>query len=39
MTWNDVLGLLAIASVVIPAILLAGYFTYDQRKQHKEKKS
>ena len=39
MTGNDILGFLAIASIVIPAILLAVYFTYDQRKQRREKKS
>ncbi|GEM_PF-4866367 len=35
---NDILGLIAIASVVIPAILLAIYFEYDQKKK-REKKS
>lgn len=38
MSNNDLLGLLAIASVVIPVFLLAAYFKYDQKKQ-REKKS
>ena len=38
MSKNDILGLIAIASIIIPALLLAAYFEYDQRKK-REKKS
>lgn len=37
MSNNDILGLLAIASIVIPAILLAIYFDYDQKKKRTKK--
>ena len=35
---TDQSGMLAVASIVVPFILLAIYFLYDQRK-HKKKKS
>lgn len=37
---NDIVGLLAVGALVIPALLLAIYFYVDQNKiQKKEKKS
>ena len=35
---NDVIGILMVAGIIIPTMLLVAYFTYDQRKQ-REKKS
>ena len=37
---NDIIGLLTVGALVIPALLLAIYFYFDQNKiQKKEKKS
>lgn len=34
---NDLMGILMIAGIVIPAMLLVAYFEYDQKKQREKK--
>ena len=36
---NDMIGIIMIAGLIIPTMLMVAYFLYDQRKQQREKKN